>query len=254
MGKLKPIKILGLSTHYTDNGDTKRVSGVDYARIINPLEYLKDHPDFEIELRNDPVKGYGEKNWDELTKKFDIIYSSYIDSPWGYVNLALWSRKNGCIWVTDVDDNLWQVPKPSPVYKHYHPGSEQLHFVSCSLEDTPYLTTTNMFLKRRLSQYVNKQQDKIKVLPNYIDLSLYDYKKLIKKPTDKIILSYAGTSTHLVDVFEPGFKNAITRILKEFPNVEIHMGGLFLVQLKTLWGHQYKHIMGKSDVYDYAKN
>lgn len=252
MGTIKPIKILALETHFKKEGDKYSTSGVDFARIVLPLKELSKDPEFEISIRQNPFEGYKEQSWQELASNFDIFYTSYIDSPEGYVNMALMAKKHNVCVAIDLDDNLWRVDSRSPVGAVYYHGSDALHVASCVLEDVAHITTTNQFLKYRIAEYTASNPSKITALPNYIDLEMYDKSKIPETKRNKIVIGFFGTSTHLIDlVFEP-YLNAITRICKEFPNVEFQTTGLFLPQVKTKLGKQYKFVLGKSDVYSWA--
>ena len=107
----KRIKVLFLESHYKD-GKEIITHSVDYARIINVAKALEGHPEIEVTHRKDPIKNLDDtpapqKNWDEVCAYFDLIYTSYIDFPTGYVHLAVFSRKYKVPHITDVDDNLW---------------------------------------------------------------------------------------------------------------------------------------------------
>lgn len=232
----KKYKVLFLETHY--NGDITH--GVDFARIVNPARALMEHPDFEVEIRKDPTEGTAQKNWDEVTQYFDLIVCSYMDNPSGFVHLGLYCQKNRTPFIIDCDDDLWEIPHFSPTYKFFHPGSEKLNVVSLAMEEAPYIITTNMFLKRKMVELLGKQYNQIKVLPNWIDLNLYDYKKIPeKKNDDRILISYYGTNTHTVDVLEHNFVTGLKRVLAENPNVYFETTGFFLPQLKTNFKRQY---------------
>ena len=248
---IKKIRVLGLETHQRKlkNGSWN-TSGVDFARIINPLTHLAKHPDFEVELRKEPFTE-NEKNWDEITKSWDIIYTSYIDSPEGYVNMAFWANRNGCQIVIDIDDNVFELDPANPVYNAYHYGSEKLHFLASILEHTQHLTVSTQILQRKIVQMTKRSYDFTKVLPNFIDLELYDYSKRVPKKNDKITILHAGSSTHFKDLMEKGFVTGLSRVLKENKNAEFITIGNWIPQLQTMFGPQYRQIQGKPDVYEW---
>lgn len=248
---MKKIKILGIETHYTENEVKTTTSGVDFARIVQPLTELSKDPDFEVKVVKNPFKG-NEETWDSLTTYYDIIYSSYIDSPEGYVNMAVNAKNNNCKVVVDVDDHLHLVPKASPVYKTYHIGSFQLDVVSKIVEDVQYLTTTNLFLKYEMIKWYGKDPKAIYVLPNFVDLKRYNKEVIPKVKRDNIVIGFFGSNTHVVDIIMPEYINAIERLCQEFPNVEYRTIGLFLPQIKTKLGRQYSFVLGQSDVYTWA--
>lgn len=248
---MKKIKILGIETHYTENEVKTTTSGVDFARIVQPLTELSKDPDFEVKVVKNPFKG-NEETWDSLTTYYDIIYSSYIDSPEGYINMKVQADRNNCKVVVDVDDDLHEVPKASPVYETYHIGSFPLDVVSKIIEDVDYVTTTNQFLKYSMCQWYGKKPDNIHVLPNYIDFDRYNKNNIPEVKRDKIVIGFFGSNTHVVDIMMPEYLNALERICKEFPNVEYRTIGLFLPQIKTKLGSQYSFLLGQSDVYAWA--
>ena len=92
---MNKIKILGIQTHWKQTGDKINTLGVDAARIVFPLQELSKDSDFEIKIVQDPFKDNNE-TWESLTKYYDIIYSSYIDSPEGYINMKVQADRNNC--------------------------------------------------------------------------------------------------------------------------------------------------------------
>jgi len=248
---MKKIRILGCETHWRTNGDKIVTSGVDAARIVFPLQELAKDPDFEVKIVQNPFKD-NKETWDSLTKYYDIIYSSYIDSPEGYVNMAVAAKMNNCKVVIDLDDDLWEIPKASPVYETYHIGSFPLDVVSKIIEDSTYVTTTNSHLKYDIIQYCKKDPNSIYVLPNYIDLERYDKSTIPEVKRDNIVIGFFGSNTHVVDIMMPEYLNALDRICKEFPTVEYRTIGLFLPHIKTRLGKQYSFILGHADVYSWA--
>ena len=245
------IKILAIETHFKTNGDKEVTSGVDFARIVLPLRELSKDKDFEIKIVKNPFKD-NKETWDSLTKYYDIIYSSYIDSPEGYVNMAVAAKMNNCKVVVDCDDHLFLVPKASPVYETYHVGSFALDVVAKIIEDVGYLTTTNSFLKYELIEWCKKDPNQIHVLPNYLDLEMYNKDNIPKKTSDKIVIGFFGSNTHVVDIMMPEYLNALDRICKEFPTVEYRTIGLFLPHIKTRLGRQYSFLLGHADVNSWA--
>jgi len=248
---MKKIRILAIETHFKTNGDKVVTSGVDFARIVQPLQELSKNPDFEVKIVKDPFKDNNE-TWESLTKYYDIIYSSYIDSPEGYINMKVNADKNNCKVVIDLDDDLWEIPKASPVYETYHIGSFPLDVVSKVLEDATYITTTNSHLKYDIINYCKKQPNQIKVLPNFIDLEMYNKANIPEVKRDKIVIGFFGSNTHVVDIMMPEYINAIERLCKEFPNVEYRTIGLFLPHIKSKLGSQYSFLLGHADVFSWA--
>lgn len=239
------IKILMLQTHYLSKGE-RGTHSVDFARVINPGKYLAQLPEFDVSIRHDPFEGYPEKDWTEIAKNWDIIYSSYLDSAQGYVEMIVNAQKNDCVYAVDIDDNLWEIPEESPSYKVFYPRSLALHVVSKCLEDSEFITTTNQFLKEKVMLFCKKRADQITVLPNYIDLDLYDYRKVKEKENkDEIVIAYYGTNTHIVDIMMSPFLVGLDKLLQENKNVVFKTIGFWLPRLTTRWGPQYRHQVGE---------
>ncbi len=246
------IRLLALETHQRKLKNGKwNTSGVDYARILLPASHLANHPDFEVGVRKEPFTK-DEPDWQAITKNWDIIWTSYIDEPIGYVQMAFWAEKNNCTIVADIDDNVWQLTPDNPVYENYHYGSEKLHVLSSIMEHVKWVTTSTMPLKRKVIEMTARHHSRTEVLPNYIDLTHYDYARVKKQPKkDKITIVHAGSSTHFKDLTRGDFVKGLERVLKENPQTEFVTVGNWIPQLQTKFGRQYRHLMGKPDVYEW---
>lgn len=248
---MKKIKVLGLETHYrADKQGRMMTSGVDYARVILPISNLpKDR--FKVEIRKDPFTK-DEPTWENITRNWDIIFTSYIDSPEGYVGMAMAAEKNGCKIVVDLDDNVWELTKDNPVYERYHKGSEPLLVLSDILRHAQNVSTTNKELANKMCYFTGREFSRFpQVIPNYIDLTAYDYKKIDKKPKDKITILHAGSSTHWKDLREEGFVSGVKRILDEYPNAEFVTIGNWIPEWTTIAGPRYRQMQGQPNLYDF---
>lgn len=251
---MKKIKVLFLETHHKLKGGKIITSGVDYARLILPAKALMNVPGFEVEIRKDPFTEI-DKNWNDITKNHDIIITSYIDEAWGYVQMAMYAKKNNCKIVIDLDDNVFELTRDNPVYEFYHKGTEKLFILESILKDADYVMTTNSVLRNKICQNTGRSYDreKTKVIPNYINLEEYDYKKIPEIKKDKITILHAGSSTHWKDLKEDGFVAGMTRIIKEYPNVEFVTIGNWIPEWVTIAGKQYRQMQGRPDVYEFIK-
>lgn len=246
---MKKIKIVGIQTHFKrkvirSSGEEKFfVGAVDYARIIQPLKYLpKDEFDAKVILEPEDL--------DKLTKENDIIYTSYIDTDVLYVKLKVMANKNNCEWIFDLDDNIWNVHKSHPYYNEYNNDSPKLKIRSLILKDTNYLTTTNKYLKKKMIEYLDKKDENIEILPNYVDLSQYDKSKVIRKRKDEFQITYIGGSSHFDDINKPEFIDAMKEIMKKYPNV-IFKTTFFMPTLKAHFGNRYRYALGFYNVYSF---
>jgi len=246
------IRVLCLETHMkTNKNDISTTSGVDYARTILPGKYLPD-TEFEVEIRKDPFTK-DQKNWDEITKYWDVIVASYIDTPWGYVSMGFSAEKNGCAVVLDLDDNVFELTPDNPVYKNYHKGTEALYTLTSIFHHCKWVMTTNSVLRNKIIRNCNRNYDRelTKVIPNYVDLTAYDFTKIKPVKKDRITILHAGSSTHWKDLTEGGFMGGMKRILKEYDNVDFMTIGNWIPEWQTIAGGRYKQMQGKPDVYEF---
>lgn len=251
---MKTIKIYAFPTHGTE----KRTSGVDFARIIQPMTYLNGYSDGEVKFEVkifDPKKDDKSKpeSWINIAKKYDIIYFNYQPNAWGYAAMGAMARGQNKKLVLDLDDSLWDVKSDNSAYEVYHRGSEGLNNFTAICNDVDYITVTNQFLKNIVVNETYKYADKIKTFPNFIDLSRYNYRPKFKND-GKITLLHYGSSTHWNDLASEPFAKGIDRIMREYPNVEVKFVGAFLSKYRMRWGARYKNDFGAEDIYNWISD
>src|SRR3990167_10194805 len=141
--QLKKIKIFCFPSH----ASTERTSGVDFARVIQPLKYLNGYKDDEVEIETHiwDVNTKEETNWLGVAETYDIIYLNYINSPWGYAAMGAMARKHGLKIVLDLDDSLWNLKPDNPAYEVYKKGSEALYNFNCIIDDVDISIVTNNY-------------------------------------------------------------------------------------------------------------
>lgn len=248
----KMIKILGVMTHFKlredkDGKEIVQTGGVDLVRTILPLQNLpKDQ--FEVDITYKPLE---EKFTDveSLAKHYDILYFSYMEKIPLYLKLRVAGILHKMKVCMDVDDNLWDVHPSHPHYDEYKEGSEENFNRSAIMLDVDFLTTTSDYLKKRITQHIGRKD--IAVMPNFIDLKLYDYKKIPKVPHE-LTIGWMGGASHLPDITRKEFTNAMTRILNKYPKVKFKTTAYF-PQLKALWGHQYTYTLARFNVYKFIE-
>jgi len=249
---MKKIKIFCLPSHQTK----ERTSGVDMVRIIQPMQHLDKHKDFEVTIfdihnkdHDDPTK----TRWDNVAEEHDIIYLNYIGNAWAFAAMGAMARKYNRKIVFDLDDDLWGIGEDNPAYKVYHTGSEALKNFTSMCNEVDYMTTTNLYLKHVIAHNTYKKHDKIKIFPNYIDFKLYNHRPKFKD-TPKIQLLHFGSTTHFLSLQNEEFMKGIDKIFKEFPNVTLKTVGAFLPKYKAKWGERYENALGHQDVYKWIKD
>lgn len=244
------IKILAMPGHITDKGMT----GVDYARVVGPMEALGKHKDFEVDILT-PEKDAKSTvvTWLKRAKKYDIFVLNYNNNPTGFAAMACMAQKEGKKIVCDLDDSLWNIKSDNTAYEAFKKGSDGLRVVSAILRESDYVTCTNSYLKNVICHNTNKKHDKVKVFPNYIDLDLYKY-PVGSKDERNITIMHFGSTSHFQDLQDENFNKGMDMIMGEYPNVTFRTIGALIPGYKHRWGSRYSHGYGAPDLYTWVKD
>lgn len=246
---MRTIKIFALPSHATE----ERTSGVDFARVIQPMEHLNG---FEYEGVKFEVTIFSPKDtydWIEVAQNYDIIFLNYTSMDWEFAKMGLMARKFNKTMVMDVDDSLWDVAKDNPIYESLKRGSRGLHVFTSICKEVDYITTTSKFLRNVISRNTARSTSVIKVLPNFIDLdNLYTYRPKFKDDL-QIRLLHFGSTTHFLDLQSEEFEKGIDMIMKEYPNVVFKTVGALIPRYKNKWGQRYESGFGHQDLYKWVK-
>ena len=243
------IKVLAMPGHTTEEG----ITGVDYARIINPMKTLNGKHDIQVDILT-PKKDKKTTvvTWWERAKKYDIFYLNYNNNPKGFAAMGCMAKKEGKKIVCDLDDSLWNIKSDNTAYNAFKKGSEGLRVVTAILKESDYITCTNPYLKNVIRHNTDKQADKIKVFRNYIDLDLYKF-KIGVKDRKNITIMHFGSTSHFQDLQDGGFLEGMDMLMKEYPNVIFKTIGAFISKYKHRWGTKYSHGYGSQDLYTWVK-
>lgn len=244
---MKKIKIFALPSHATK----ERVSGVDFARIIQPMNYLKMHKDFDVTVWD--VHEPKTSRWEILAPQYDIFYFNYMTKPWGFTAMGCMARKHGVKLVMDMDDALWLILKDNPAHKAFGKGSEGIKVITSICNEVDYITCTNRYLRNVIPHNTFKKHEDIKVMPNFIDLDLYKHRAKIKNE-HKIIIGHFGSTTHFASLLNEGFMKGMDKIMKNYPNVIFKTVGSNIPEYKMRWGARYEIGFGDKDLYTWVKN
>lgn len=242
MSKIKPIRIFGFPSH----GTVDRTSGVDFARIIQPMSHLGKEKGFEVYIY-DPVRDE-KMDWIWVAKNFDIIYMNYTALPWAFAAMGAFARKYNRKIILDLDDGIWDLAPDNPAYIAYKLGSQGLKDFASICNEADEMTTTNLYLKHVITHNTNKTHDKVTVFPNYVDFKMYDHRCKFKD-TNQIVLLHHGSTTHFQDLENEEFAKGVDMIMKEFPNVVFKTVGSLFPRYKYRWGQRYINAYGDADIY-----
>lgn len=223
-------------------------SGCGSYRILWPAEHLKKNgvdADAAPELMPEDIfgkrmtmiakilrfvlrfipKNTGQKidNWFfRFAKKQNdiIVYQRHAETQ-TFMN-ALVAKRLGTKIVFEVDDYLGGIDKLSPAKAAYDLETQEKMMKLMMISDA--VTVTTDYLKGLLSGF----NPNIYVLPNSLNPDLwnlyYDQRKKIKaKKTDRVVIGWMGSKTHLSDFLE--IKDVLFHVVRSNPNVILKIVG-----------------------------
>jgi glycosyltransferase involved in cell wall biosynthesis len=248
---MKTIKIFCLPSHASKD----RVSGVDFVRIIQPMEHLNGWTDGEVKIKADVwnVIDKEKADWRQIAQDYDIIYLNYLNQAWGFAAMGAMARKYGRQIVMDFDDNLWEILPDNTAYQVYKKGSEGIRVITAIAKEVDYITCTNSYLKNAIAYNTNKDFNRIEVFHNHVDLDLYKYRPRFRDEQNINIVHF-GSGSHFASLQSEEFNKGMDEVLKEYPNVTFKTVGAFIPKYKLRWGSRYNHAFGDVDVYRWIKN
>lgn len=245
---MKLIKVFALPSHtYVD-----KISGVDYVRIIQPMEYFNGYKDEEMEFE---VKVYDHSknksfDWRDIFQEYDIIYFNYTSNDIGYAIMGLLAQKYNRKLICDIDDDLFNIRDDNPASKAFKQGSWGRTVIKAIVGDVAHVTCTNSHLKHSIE--FNSKPKAVTVIPNYIDLWLYKHRCEFKDRGYYKAIHF-GSSTHFPDLYSEPFFNAMDRVMKEYPNFSFMSIGAFIPKYRQQWGARYEQGFGDIDVLRWIK-
>lgn len=171
-------------------GFRRENSGIDYHRVIAPLEALKRDENIDAYLCNDP-RDLDPKAWEEATH---IVASRFFAIPLNQMDRF----KEACVYygkkiVIDVDD-WWYLPLHHPKHRHYieYQISERIE-KALSIADVVW--TTNKVLKKKASKF----NDNVHIIPNAVDSKLAQWQQP-KLPSKDVRFGYIAGNNHQGDI------------------------------------------------------
>lgn len=245
---MRKIKIFAFPSHNT----VERTSGVDFARIIQPMKHLNGYKTKDYEFEVDIFKPTQSANWLEVAQKYDLIYFNYLNNDWGFAAMKVMAMNHGRKLIMDLDDAIWEIQPDNHAYDVYKKGSKSIRDFTIICQETDYITCTNQYLKHVICDRTGKHPTLVKSFPNYIDLDLYKYRPEFKD-NHQIVLMHHGSTSHFIDLQEQEFAEGVDRIMKEYPNVILRTVGAMIPSYKKKWGGRYENAFGHQDVYQWIK-
>ena len=247
---MKTIRIFSFPSHQT----TERTSGVDFARIIQPMKHLDGYKykGYEFKIRHFDILKDMMADWRDVVKECDIVYFNYTVNPWAFAHLGFAAREAKKKIIMDLDDAVWNVMSDNPTFTTYQKGAEGINNLTSICNEVDGITTTSLYLKNVIAHNTHKRHEQIQVFPNYIDLDLYSHRSEFKD-THEINLLHFGSTTHFYDLMDEPFEQGVDRIFKEYPNVILTTVGHSIGRYGNKWDIRYRSDYGHTDIYKWIQ-
>ncbi len=199
-------------------------SACGFIRVLSPLLYCSKKFGLSLSEAVDLKDGrpFLKLSLDEFFG-FDVVLFQrwmpcFIDEKW-VEKLSL----SGKVIVYDLDDYIFEIPEGNSVYSFARQNSFR---IASFMEVADVITVSTEKLREFLVERFPHLSEKIKVLPNFIDLEIWGKRKPKPGGSGNIRFLFSGTPTHRDDLAE--VEDAVLYILRKYEgrvSFEIWGGG-----------------------------
>ncbi len=135
------------------------------------------------------------------------------------------AKEAGKLAVVDLDDDVWNLSPNNPVYRFWAQPEVRRHAREC-VEMADLVTTPTHPLAERL----RTMNPNVRVLPNMLPATGWDYPAPKEQREDRIVLGWAGSPSHGGDFRV--VDSVIQQLLDRYPHVEFNLiGGPATIEL-----------------------
>ncbi len=157
------------------------VNAGSFYRLISPFSTLRDYGHSYDWLPTGDIEA-ADTSDSQLTssggsrKRYDVVtlYSPKVVAVEEF-------HARGAICGGDMDDDIWSLDDSNPVKQGLDPGEAEL--VAATLARLDFITVTTPHLAKRLVEVAGVDPDKLYVIPNAIDFSMFDNTRWQLAPT-----------------------------------------------------------------------
>lgn len=239
------IKIFAFPTHVLKD----HTSGVDFARVIQPMKYLNGFEEFKVDIFD--IHAPKQLNWLEIADRYDLVFLNYTVVDWSFAAMGVCIRGKNKKMIMDLDDATWKVRHDNPTYSQFMANNAKfIHDLTCMIDEVDHVTTTTRYLKNVICDKSYKRHDQVTVIPNYIDLNLYKYHYPAKEKRE-ITITHFGSTTHFEDLLQKPFYQGMKKLMDEFPNVRFMTVGANIPEYKYRFSERYTNEFGHEDIYSW---
>ena len=235
------------------------VPGVRYYRMTSPAKHLSKKYKHDVFFENTSLDGLAQSEWqkraddqdfhemlENLLKGVDILVTQLVHCEGGLAVLYGISNFFKIPIVLDCDDDVENVPFYNRGSETYKPNTAITKVTSAQLRMVDAVTVTTDYLQKQF----RKHNHNVHVLPNSIDLDIWDAP--VELPSKKSVrIGWAGAQTHEEDI--KFILPAIKEVLRRNRNVKFYfVGGVPDCIMK----YEHKRVIKKFgwyDILDYPK-
>lgn len=148
----------------------------------------------------------------------DVVVFQRLHFP-AVLEAIQYARALGKLTVYEIDDDLWNVHPDSGAHAAYaRPGVLQI--TEEAIRRCDLVTTTTTYLGQRLAP-MNRA---VKVLPNMLPDSMWNYDEPVQQREDRVVIGWAGSNTHLPDL--KILRGVVEQLLDRYDNLEFAWAGM----------------------------
>lgn len=179
-------------------------------RLETPFKYLNRMGGYDARIIDGGIS-------EDVAKWADIYVLHGVVDKEGIALLYTYQQEFGKKIVVEQDDRI-EVDLDNPHAKD-HEVKDAAETIKATMGIADLVTTTNKFLRRKLLPHTKN----VAVLPNYLDIEVWDLQPKRVNDSGSIRIGWAGSITHMrdLDMIAP----ILRRIAGEFPKVELVLVG-----------------------------
>lgn len=180
-------------------------AGCGYYRVESPLRVLAD------QNSNISTAATGRLTLEDVDE-YDIVVGQrvHLPGPTSFWQHALGDQARR---VYEIDDDLWNVHPTSPAYQFFaNPVVQARMAGNAHVADAVTVSTEPLAVELR------KLNERVFVLPNYIDETLLDWDR---PRCEKVTIGWAGSATHAIDFQQ--VSDPLRQFFRKYPNVDFHL-------------------------------
>ena len=223
------MKILAWTNDWARPSCDGKFGGIGWYRIINPLEKIGadvERGEFRIGKGDDALK---------MKERGDIWVMKQMGNVEAMILVQTNAKFTGAKLVLDLDDDPFTVDKNHPQYD-YHKEHEEMSRVQIEQADHIIVST------EPLKKVVQKYNKKVTVIPNAIDISIWDSLTSDVRTDGRIRLGWIGSASHLAD--RKVVQKAIAIIQKKYDNVDFYHAGMCITDQENKREFSFKGTKG----------